>query len=198
MLNITILKDVKIPILACNFSLQQFAIPGKFQSHNDYFHFTNVNFHCFKQFSMIIGISLELVHCKFSNNQPRRSLLIQISVSMITLSAKGSLLPSVPCPVYWQTSYWIISVSASFSVTLHAIDHRLLGPSQALKLVHYLSSSILYVDCFPLFISMFSTSFLSTSLSRYPISHVLVIKENKHFRLKLLIIAVVLQCTCIN
>lgn len=28
MLNIPILKDVKIPILACNFSLQQFAIPG--------------------------------------------------------------------------------------------------------------------------------------------------------------------------
>lgn len=30
MLNILILKDVKIPILACNFSLQQFAIPSNF------------------------------------------------------------------------------------------------------------------------------------------------------------------------
>lgn len=70
------------------------------------------------------------------------SLLIQISVSMITSSAKGSLLPSVPCPVYWQTSYWITLVSASFSVTLHAIDQRLLGPSQALKLVPYLNSDM--------------------------------------------------------
>lgn len=55
-----------------------------------------------------------------------------------------------------------------------------------------------YVDFFPLFICMFPISFLSTTSSRNTISHVLVIEEIQHFRLKLLIIAVVLQCSCIN